>query len=156
MAAHELHVRRPGSGNVALGEGQHLVGHVEADGAPGGPHPLRGQEHVDPAARAKVEHALALVELGHGDRVAATERGKDRRLGQLRPLERGIERRADRLGLTGTATAGVGLDRGRGVARADLLVDGLTGTHRAPLRGRARLVSGVGPGWWHAALRPVY
>ena len=95
VALEELDVGRAGLGGVALGEGEHLVGHVEADRAARGPDPLRGQQHVDAPARTEVEHALALVELGDRDRVAAAERRQHRGVRQLGPLKRGVELRAD-------------------------------------------------------------
>ena len=61
----------------------------------------------------EVEDALALAELGDGDRVAAAEAGEDRGLGQLRLLERGVEAGADRLRLARATAAGLRLERGR-------------------------------------------
>ena len=136
--AHELDVRGAGLGGVALGEGEHLVGHVEADRAAGRTDPLGRQQHVDAAARAEVEDALAFVELRDGDRVAAAERGEDGRIGQLVALERGVELAADLSGVAGAAAAVAGLDGRGGVAGADLFVDRLGG-HAGGLLGQASL-----------------
>ncbi len=56
-ALHELHVRRAGLGRVRPGQGEHLVGHVHPVGEPRLTHPPRGQQHVDPAAGAQIQHA---------------------------------------------------------------------------------------------------
>ena len=56
---------------------------------------LRGEDHVDAAARAEVEHRLALVQVGDRGRVAAAERGERRRLGQLAALLGVVERLAE-------------------------------------------------------------
>ena len=80
---------------VGAGELEHLVGHVEAVGlarradAPG------GEQHVDAAAGAEVEHGLALVQLGDRGRVAAAERGERRRVGQLVAVAVGVEAGAE-------------------------------------------------------------
>ena len=133
----ELDVRGSGLGRVALGEGEHLVGHVEAEGATGRPHPLSGEQDVDPAARAEVEHPLAFVQLGDRDRVAAAQRGEDGRVGELGALEGGVQLSARRLGgriPAATAASGAIAAAGRrvvgehsqrlgGVVVADLLVN---------------------------------
>ena len=93
VALQELDVGRAGFGGIALGQGQHLIGHVEAEGSAGGPDAPGGEEDVDPAARAQVEHALALVQLRDGGRVAAAERSEHGRIGQLGALEGGVQRR---------------------------------------------------------------
>ena len=80
VALEELDVGGAGLGGVALGEREHLVGHVEAEGAAGRADPLRRQQDVDPAARAEVEDPLALVEVGDGGRVAAAEGRQDGRV----------------------------------------------------------------------------
>jgi hypothetical protein len=49
-------------GSLALifaGEGEHLVGHVEAVGFAGGADAAGGEEHVDAASGAEVEDGLA-------------------------------------------------------------------------------------------------
>ena len=80
VPAEELDVRRAGLGRVALGEREHLVGHIEPDGPSGRADPLGREQDVDPAARAEVEHALAFAKLGDGDRVAAAQATRGRRL----------------------------------------------------------------------------
>src|SRR5690606_41325689 len=64
-----------GFGRVRASQFGHLVGHVEAVGETGGPHPLGGEEDVDPTTGSQVEDGLALVQFGDGDGVAATEAG---------------------------------------------------------------------------------
>ena len=73
---------------VGAGEVEHLVGHVEAVGGAGGADAAGGEQDVDPAAGAEVEHGLALVQLGHGGRVAAAERGEQRRCRAARRARR--------------------------------------------------------------------
>ena len=56
-----------------------------------------GEQHVDAAARAEVEHGLALVQLGDRGRVAAAERGQRRRVsGSSSRVARLVERRRRR------------------------------------------------------------
>ena len=120
VALEELDVRGAGLGRVPLGEREHLVGHVEADGAAGRPDALRRQEHVDAAARTEVEDALAFVELGDRDRVAAAERGED---GGLRASSArssgGVQLGAEVVsGSPEQQLPAHRLDRGRGIAGA--------------------------------------
>ncbi len=82
----EMHVRDARLRGVLLREREHLVRHVEPVGGPGRADPLRRQDHVDPAARAEVEHRLALVQIGDRDRVAAAERREHRRVRELAAL----------------------------------------------------------------------
>ena len=104
----ELDVGRAGFGGVALGQGEHLVGHVEAERAAGRSDPPGGEQDVDAAARAQVEHALALAELGDGGRVAAAQRGEHRRVGELTPFECAVQLGSDSLlrAAAGTAAGG--------------------------------------------------
>ena len=44
---------------IFAGEGEHVVGHVEAVGLAGGADAPRGEQHIDAAAGAEVEHGLA-------------------------------------------------------------------------------------------------
>ena len=62
---------------------------------PGRADALRREDHVDPAARAEVEHRLALSQVGDSGRVAATERGERRGLGELAALLGVVERLAE-------------------------------------------------------------
>ena len=80
---------------VRAGECEHLVGHVEAVGDAGRADALRREDHVDPAARAEIEHDLSLAELGDGGRVAAAERRERGRVRQLAALLGGVERLAE-------------------------------------------------------------
>src|SRR3989304_2021857 len=84
-------------GGWGAGGGEHLVGHVEAEDPAARTHASRREEHVDAAARAEVEDALALVQLGDRDGVAAAEAGQARRLGRRgggRVVETGPESHA--------------------------------------------------------------
>ena len=82
-------------GGVGAREREHLVGHVEPEHAPGRADALRGEDHVDPAARAEVEHRLALAQLRDRGGIAATERGERGRVGQLAALLDVVERLAE-------------------------------------------------------------
>ena len=79
-AVEELDVARAGVGCVAAGELEHLDGGVEPVGETGRADPAGRQEHVDPAAGAEVQHDLARMEVGDGDRVAAAEADPHRRV----------------------------------------------------------------------------
>ena len=70
----------------SLGQGQHLVGHVEAVGLAGRSDPPGREHHVDAAARAQVEHGLARLQFGQRGRVAAAQRGQQRRIGHFAGL----------------------------------------------------------------------
>ena len=73
----ELDVVQPGA--LAIGRdvlprlGQHLRRHVHADGPAGRPHFAAGNEHVEPAARAQVQHHFAGLERGERVGIAARE-----------------------------------------------------------------------------------
>jgi hypothetical protein len=95
VAAQPLHVGDAGVGLVVAGEVEHLVGHVQPVGQPGGADPAGGEQDIDPAARAQVEHDLALVQLGDGDWIAAAERGEHRGVGQLVAVFLFVKRRAN-------------------------------------------------------------
>ena len=89
-----------GLGGVGAREVEHLVGHVEPDGAAGGADAAGGDQDVGAGARAEVEHGLALVQVGDRGRNAAAERGLD---GRGRDALVGasaaaVERRAEHLG----------------------------------------------------------
>ena len=76
-------------------EVEHLVGHVDAVGEPGSADPAGREQDVDAAARAEVEHPLALPQLSHHHRVAAAEAGGDRRLRELALLGCRVQIRAE-------------------------------------------------------------
>ena len=67
----------------AAREREHLVGHVQADRAAGRADAAGADEHVGAGARAEVEDRLALVQVRHGGRHAATQRRVKRRLGAV-------------------------------------------------------------------------
>ncbi len=62
---------------------EHLVGHVQAVGDPARTDPPGGEQDVDAAAGAEVEHRLALMQFGDRQRVAAAERREDGAVGDL-------------------------------------------------------------------------
>ena len=76
---------------VGEGQGEHLVGHVQPVGLAGGADAAGGEQDVDAAAGAEVEHAFAFVEVGDGERVAAAEGGGDGVGGQGVALVGGVE-----------------------------------------------------------------
>ena len=96
LALEELDVLDARLTLVLAGELEHLVGHVEAVGLAGRADAPGREQHVDAAARAEVEHGLALVEVGDRGRVAAAERRELRRVRQrlaVLALRRGRSRR---------------------------------------------------------------
>ena len=74
MALEELDVLDSGFSFVPFGELEHLIGHVKAIGEPGRADPARGEQHVDAATAAEVQHGLARFERGEGGGIAAAER----------------------------------------------------------------------------------
>ena len=104
---------------VLVGEREHLVGHVEAVGFAGRSDALRGEQHVDAAARSEVEHRLAFVELRERGRVAAAERREQRLGGNAGLLAFVVEVGGDRIPRLGrrAATAARAAARRRGFAR---------------------------------------
>ena len=94
-ALEEVDVRDAGLARVLPREREHLVGHVEAVGGAGRADPLGREDHVDAAARAEVEHGLALAQVGDRGRVAAAERREHRRVGQLAALLGVVQRLAE-------------------------------------------------------------
>ena len=149
-ALEEVRVRDSRVARVLLGEGKHLVRHVQPVGDPGGPDPLGREDHVDSAPGAEVEHGVALVEVRDGGRVSAPERRQRRRLRQLAALLGVVQRFAERTLLTvaaGVSAAAAVLfaptsarrrrSRGLGVAEPHLLAQ-LIGARRhqqhAPFR----------------------
>ena len=73
---------KPDGGDVGLGAGDHLVGHVDADDAALRADEARGQQQVDAGAGAEVEDHLARAQARHGERVAAAERVDDGVVGE--------------------------------------------------------------------------
>ena len=159
VALEPVHVAHAGLGLVGAGQLEHLVGHVQAVGGAGRADAARGEQHVDAAARAEVEHRLALLELGDRERVAAAQRGQQRGVGQLAAFVGRVQRGAELLGLLvgderGVGSAAVGgllaggdLRGGGGVALAHRLAQrvrvGASGrrrsrTTRPPRRSRSR------------------
>jgi len=61
---------------------QHLLGHVDADDAPAGPHLAGRDEAIEPGARADIDHLLAGRERAQRKRIADTGEGFDRGVGQ--------------------------------------------------------------------------
>ena len=102
----ELHVLDSGLGGVALGELEHLVGHVNPDRPAGRTNAAGGDQHVSAGAGAEVEHDLALVQVSDRGRDPAPERRSDRTLGHVIGL--GIERRAEHTGRVRRAAASGG------------------------------------------------
>ncbi len=84
----ELDVLRAGGGGVGPGEGEHLIGHVDAVDETALADPPGRQQHVDATAGAEVKDGLTLAQLGDEHRVAATEAGGDRGTRQLALLPR--------------------------------------------------------------------
>ena len=72
-ALDEFNVARARLRGVRPGQRQHLVGHVDPVRLACCADPAGGQQHVDAAAGAEVEHGLALVQVGDDERVAAAE-----------------------------------------------------------------------------------
>ena len=129
-----------GLGLVGAGELEHLVGHVEAVGGAGGADAAGGEQHVDAAAGTEVEHRLALVQVGHGGRVAAPERGEQGGVGQLVALAVGVQAGAEQLGLLVGDHRGVraAAARGRGRVRGGERRGGVALAHRLAQRVRIR------------------
>ena len=82
---------------VLLRDGQHLVGHVEAERLARRPDAARREQHVDAAAGAEVEHGFAGLQLGERGRVAAAERGLQGEVRDFALLAGVVEVRRDRI-----------------------------------------------------------
>ena len=95
----------PAVGLVLLGQGQHLVGHVQAIGEAGRADASGREQHVDAAATAQVEHGFAWFELGQRGRIATAERGLHGLLRDGGDVVVGVEVAGDRIG-RGPAAAG--------------------------------------------------
>ena len=63
---------------VLASEREHVVGHVEPVGFAGGADTLGGEQDVDAAAGAEVEHGFARLQLDQRGGIAAAERGEHR------------------------------------------------------------------------------
>ena len=74
FALEELDVFDAGLALVLAGEGEHVVGHVEAVGLAGGSDAFGGEQHVDAAAGAEVEDDFAGLEIDERGGIAAAER----------------------------------------------------------------------------------
>ena len=124
-----MDVRNPGLGGVPAGEREHLVGEVEPVSGSTRADTLRGQDHVDPAARAEVEDDLAFAKVGDRRRVSAAERCERGCIGDLVPLggavqpftEVGCVPLAARAVAAGRARSGTDGPRGLGITLTDLL-----------------------------------
>jgi len=68
-----MHVRNTCVARVLLRKREHLIRHVDSVRRAGETDALGGEDHVDAAAGAEVEHRLALVQIRDSGRVAATE-----------------------------------------------------------------------------------
>lgn len=78
VALQELDVRDTGVDRVAPGQVQHLGRHVEADRQPAGPDPAGTDQDIGPGTGPEVQDDLAGVQVGHGGRDTASQRGRDR------------------------------------------------------------------------------
>src|SRR5271157_5508486 len=95
----ELDVVHPGFALVFARQGQHLVGHVQAVSPARRAYAPRRKQHVNAAAGPEIKHRLARVELSQRRRIAASQRGLQRVLGNLAGLGRIVE-----IGRDGIAT----------------------------------------------------
>ncbi len=114
LSLEELDVGEAGLELVLAGEGEHLVGHVEAVGKTGSPDAAGGEEDVDASAGAEVEDDLAGEEIGEGGGVAAAEAGEDGVLGEYARLIGRVEIAGD-----GVAAAEGGIAAGGGSGVGD-------------------------------------
>ena len=108
FAFEKLDVFHSGLALVFAGQGQHFVGHIEAVGFAGRADAPGGEQHVDAAAGAEIEHGFAGIELGQRGGIAAAERSQHRFFGNLAGLRGIIEIRGDRIAAA--------IERGRGAA----------------------------------------
>ena len=80
LALEELHVRCTCLGGIGASQSQHVIGHVHPIGEPGRADPPCGQQDVDAAAGAQVQHPLALMQIRDSQRVTAAQASQDRLL----------------------------------------------------------------------------
>ena len=109
LSLEELHVGRAGLPLILAGEGEHLVGHVEAVRLARRSHAAGGQEHVDAASRSEIENGLARLELRQRGRIPAAERGGSGLGRQRGRVTVRVDTGGDRIALTtgrGRAAAG--------------------------------------------------
>src|SRR5574337_1669639 len=69
----KLDVGDIGPGLVGFGSREHLVGHANAVDESVRSYPAGRKQHVDPPSGAQIEYAVALVQVGDGGRVSATQ-----------------------------------------------------------------------------------
>ena len=80
VAAPELDGGGAGEFGVAARESEHVLAGVDPVDAPGGADAAGGEQYVEAAAGAEVEHDVAFGEVGDGDGVAAAEADGQRAL----------------------------------------------------------------------------
>ena len=102
LALEEFNILHAGLAPVLARQGQHVVGHVEAVSFAGGANPLRRKQHIDPSARAKIEHGFARMKLGESGRISAAQRCPDRSFRQADHLRAVVQVLGDRIDI-GTA-----------------------------------------------------
>ncbi len=95
-ALEELDIGRARLGRIRAGQGEHLVGHVDAVGEAGRTDPPSREQHVDAAARTRGRGPVLPPEVGHRHRVAASQARRDRLGRQLTLLVRAVEAGAER------------------------------------------------------------
>ena len=83
VAFEKFDVNRPRPASVIPGQAEHPIGHIQAIGPTGRADPASRQQHIDTAAGTQVEHRLAGLEAGDGDRITAAQAGRYRVLGDF-------------------------------------------------------------------------
>ena len=86
MPLEELHVLRARPCLVLEREHEHLVGHVESVGFAIRPHAPRGEQYVNAASGAQIQHHLAFAQFGERGGIATSQRGQEGFGGQARGL----------------------------------------------------------------------
>ena len=141
-AVEELDVVDAGLDGVAASQFDHLGGGVEAVDEAGRSDSACGQQHVEAAARAEVEHGVAFVELGDGGRVAAAEADPHRGVGQV--VELAVVAGAERRAVGGADAAAVSGPAGGVGVPGEPRVGAFAGHQRAPVGAQAATVSSQG------------
>src|ERR1035437_307390 len=118
-------------------EGEHVVRHVEAICFTSWPDAAGGQQHVDAAAGAEIEHGLAGAQVDQRGGIAAAERGEDGLFWEFAVLEFAIKVLGDGVaaahgGVATCCAAGLGYAAGDGTVF--LLDCGLGGHERGLFR----------------------